>query len=253
MQREAMLEGLFELARERQPLKIMRGPYRVLSDRSAHLRCSHDDTSLPIERSLLGTLLERRCSSACKPKLDEVANQTGRRFDFAEQRRMHNTSCASLCCRYPGVLRADAARRIQVGAAEDGGDDPHRGQMGGQRRSNHADLRPERRKYDLKSERSAQRSSRCECERCSSIGSARVTDLCACQSCYRRRTATITRPKNKRGSVGLIRHGDCRVISADNYDRPHRSALAYVYIRVRVCAYATSSGGSNQSRSTCRF
>lgn len=51
------------------------------------------------------------------------------------------------CCRYPRVLRADAARRVQVGAAEDGGDDSHRGQMGSQRWADHADLRPERREY----------------------------------------------------------------------------------------------------------
>lgn len=51
----------------------------------------------------------------------------------------------SAVCRHPGVLRADAARRVEIGAAEDGGDDPHRGQMGGERRADHADLRPERR------------------------------------------------------------------------------------------------------------
>lgn len=55
------------------------------------------------------------------------------------------------CCRYPGVLRADAARRVEIGAAENGGDDPHRGQMGSQRRANHADLCPERREYGYKS------------------------------------------------------------------------------------------------------
>jgi len=55
------------------------------------------------------------------------------------------------CCRYPGILRADAARRVEIGAAENGGDDSHRGQMGSQRRANHADLCPERREYSYKS------------------------------------------------------------------------------------------------------
>jgi len=64
MQREAMLEGLFEFARERQPLKIMRVPYRAVSQRSAYSPCSHDDTSMPIEQGPLG----RCCSSARKPK-----------------------------------------------------------------------------------------------------------------------------------------------------------------------------------------
>jgi len=198
MQREAMLEGLFELARERQPLKIMRVPYRALSDRSAHSRCSHDDTSVPIEQSPLARDVRATLffGVVARQRGDEVANWTGRRFDFAEQRPMHNTSRVSLCCRYPGVLRADAARRIQVGAAEDGGDDPHRGQMGGQRRANHADFRPERRKYDLKSVRSAHsrsRSAACERERYSSAGD----DPCPCQSGYSRGPATITRPKNR--------------------------------------------------------
>ena len=55
-----------------------------------------------------------------------------------------------LCCRYPGVLRADAARRVEIGAAENGGDDPHRRQMGSQRRANYADLRSKRREFCYK-------------------------------------------------------------------------------------------------------
>jgi len=42
----------------------------------------------------------------------------------------------------------------------------------------------------------------------------------------------------KTGGVALIRHGGCRVISADNYDRPNRSALAYVHACVCVCVCA---------------
>lgn len=54
------------------------------------------------------------------------------------------------CCRYPGVLRADVARRVEIGAAENGRDDPHRRQMGSQRRANYADLRPKRREFSYK-------------------------------------------------------------------------------------------------------
>jgi len=57
---------------------------------------------------------------------------------------------SSDCCRYPGVLRADAARRVEIGTAENGRDDSHRGQMGSQRRANHADLCSKRREYSYK-------------------------------------------------------------------------------------------------------
>lgn len=73
--------------------------------------------------------------------------QTARDFIHEYAGAYSNTPFLSFCCRYPGVLRADVARRIQVGAAKDSGDDSHRGQMGSQRWTDHADLRPERREF----------------------------------------------------------------------------------------------------------